>query len=329
MATYRQLNPDFYKADINPADKNRMAIEAGYSGTEDALNNANKERQGGGGTNASIGSSAGGVGGMGALTFTQPTLDLNSLYANLTKESGIKDIEGKISAQEQGYNAAMSKINDNPFLAESNRVGRGQKLTQDYTAAGANLRNDLATKKADIETRLNIATKQFDINSKQASDAFNQFQSLLSTGALDNATADDIANITRATGISSGMVQSAINAAKQAKVQDVKTEMIKYDDGTNQGYLIVNSQTGEIIKKDTIAPSEPKKGTKATETEMKESRIQTAKEAAQKGATLSQMFSLFGGILDPNLIYQIYNANSKYGPDTGKISNLKKYGVTQ
>lgn len=49
---------------------------------------------------------------------------------------------------------------------------------------------------------------------------------------------------------------------------------------------------------------------------------------ARKGATLSQMFSIYTGVVPPNEIYTLYNANSKYGADRGDIENLRKYGVT-
>jgi hypothetical protein len=50
------------------------------------------------------------------------------------------------------------------------------------------------------------------------------------------------------------MIQSAINAQN---AKNVKTETIKWDDGTNTGFAIINSQTGEIINKQTISASAP------------------------------------------------------------------------
>lgn len=194
------------------------------------------------------------TGGIGA-GFNQPTIDLPSIYKNLYESSGISGLEKELSDKTNAYNQAVSTINDNPFLSEANRVGRIQKLSTDFNNSIANLKNDVATKKADIETQLNIQTKQFDINSEQAKLALDQFNSLLESGAFNGASGEDIANITRATGLSSTMIQSAINATKE---KNIKTDVINYDDGTNVGFAVINTQTGEIISKNVIAGSKPK-----------------------------------------------------------------------
>lgn len=209
---------------------------------------------------AGVGGAGGGAGGMGTGgmsafgTGGASALNLPELYKSLYKSSGVSDLESQFSNMTKGYNDAQSKINDNPFLSEASRVGRIQKLTTDYNNSVANIKNDIATKKADIETQLNIQTKQFDIDSQMAKQAMDQFNTLLGSGALMNATGDDIAAITRSTGLSSNMITSAINASKSS---GAKTETIKYDDGTNQGFAIINSDTGEIISKQTLAGSKP------------------------------------------------------------------------
>ena len=193
----------------------------------------------------------------------QAGLNLPELYKSLTQSSGVGAIEADLSGKERAYNDAMSKINDNPFLSEATRVGRAQKLTTDYQNSIANLRNDITTRKADIETQLNLQTKQFDINSQAATQALEQFNSLLGMGALDNASGDDLANITRSTGLSSSAIQSAINARKEASKKDIDTQVISYDDGTNQGYAVINTATGDIINKQTVAASKPEKASKS------------------------------------------------------------------
>lgn len=287
--------------------------------------------------------SSGGAGvSAGVPAVATPTINLPSLYESLYKNSGITDVESKIAeinanlnSKQQAYNAATNNVNDNPFLSEAGRVGRNEKVKQSYESSIANdiaqlntVKNDIATKKADIETKLNLELKQFDINSSQAQQALSQFNTLLSMGALDGASGEDIANITRQTGLSSTMIGNAI-AAKSAKDNKVETVVQNYDDGVNQGFVIINKETGDIIAKENIATSKPKAAEKASEGDIKSEQVQIAKEAAQKGATVSQMFQLYSGVLDPDLIYQIYNANSKYGPDKGDVSTLAKYGVKQ
>ena len=207
--------------------------------------------------------------GTGALpVFNQPTIDLQKSYENLYSGSGIGDIESTISTKEKARNDALAKINDNPYFSEATRVGRVAKLDQIFQNDTASLRSDVATRKADLETRFGLQTKQFDINSQQAQQAFTQFSSLLSMGALDNASGVDLANITRATGLSSSQISSAIQATKDAKKKDVPTQIIQTDDGTNTGYAVINTQTGEIIKKETVGGSKPA-ATKATSTKAK------------------------------------------------------------
>lgn len=195
-------------------------------------------------------------------------LDLQKSYDELFKNSGITDTQSQIDAitkdleaRTVAKNTAEAKINDNPFYAEGTRVGRVAKLNDIYnkdvtatTAQQANLQSTIATKKADIETALNIKMKQFDIESQQAQQALANYNNLLSSGALDNADPATIAQITMSTGIPSSAIYSAIDANKAKNVQ---TSTISYDDGTNQGFAIINTKTGDVISRQVIAPSKP------------------------------------------------------------------------
>ena len=183
-----------------------------------------------------------------------PAIDLPNLYKSLQAGSGITEAEAQLSALTKAHNDAMSKINDNPWLSEATRVGRISKLATDYENKANAIKGDIAVKKADIETLLNLQTKQFDIQSNQAQQAMSQYNTLLNSGALNNASGEDIAAITRATGLSSSMIYGAIN---NKKINDVKTSTVSFDDGTNQGFAVINSQTGEIISRQIVAASKP------------------------------------------------------------------------
>lgn len=182
-------------------------------------------------------------------TPTTPTIDLQGLYNTYSKDAGIADLEGKITTKTQAYNDATSKINDNPYLSEADRVGRAEKLRMDYNNDIKVDQDALAMKQADVKLKLDLASKQFDINSKAATQEFERFNSLLSSGALNNAGGQDIANLALSTGLSTDMIQSAIKANKTKG-----SEMVKYDDGTNQGFAIVDKE-GNIVKKEIIAGS--------------------------------------------------------------------------
>jgi len=216
---------------------------------------------------AAAGGGGGGYGGGGGMGdfgsgsgagFTAPeVLNLPKLYESLYANSGIRELESELSAKEKQFIEAQGKINDNPFLSEGTRVGRVAKLDDLYQKRTANLRNDVATKKADIETKLNLETKQFDINSQAAQQAMNQFNTLLQMGALDNASGDDIANITRSTGLSSEAIRSAVQAQRQRNRQ---TQVIQTDDGESINAVVMDTQTGEIISSTRLASSKPAKG---------------------------------------------------------------------
>lgn len=185
--------------------------------------------------------------------FTAPApIDLPGLYETLKKNAGISELEQKMADKADAYAKQQSKINDNPYLSEASRQGRIQKLSIDYNNDIKNDQDLLAMKKADIEVSLNLQSKQFDINSQVARDALDRFNVLLQSGALDNASGDDIANITRATGLSSQAIMSAVSANKKKNQQ---TSVVSYDDGVNQGFAVIDTQTGEIISKQTIAAS--------------------------------------------------------------------------
>ncbi len=205
---------------------------------------------GGAGFDVSGGSSGGGgIGGAG-FGAVAPSLNLPDLYKSYSDNAGIGAKRDAITAAEKSFNDAKSKINDNPFLSEATRVGRIQKLTTDYNNSTAALQKDLAMTQADIQTKIDLQTKQFDINSQQSKAALDQFNTLLSMGALNGASGDDIAAITRATGISSGAIQAAI---KSSQKKDVKTQVItSTDDNGVVTASVINAETGEVIAKNNL-----------------------------------------------------------------------------
>lgn len=175
--------------------------------------------------------------------------DLTALYQNLYKDLGIADKEAKIAEAEKQYYEARNQISDNPFLSASSMDNRLRRLRQGYETETQPLQTQVATAKADLETQLNLQTKQFDINSQAAQQSLNQFNILLEAGALDNASGEDIASITRATGLSSGMIQAAVAANKQKNLS-----VSSYDDGENE-YFIAVDPMGNIVNWQYVGPS--------------------------------------------------------------------------
>ncbi len=228
----------------------------GYQGWDNASALANFRETGGAGKGGPTASGAGGV----SSFFKQPSIDLPSLYTNLYNTSGISTTEAQLTDKTSQYNEAVSKIKDNPYLSEATMSGRLSKLSDKFNADAQNIKNDIAMKKADLETKLNLQTKQFDIENQQSQQAIGQFNSLLSSGSLDNISGEDIANITRATGISSGVIQSAIKNSQQKGMQ---TSIQSYDDGINQGVKIITiDKFGNVTntKNEVIAASKTATG---------------------------------------------------------------------
>ena len=181
---------------------------------------------------------------------TPETPNFPEIYKGLQESSGVTKLEQDFADMTTSYNEAQSKINDNPFLSEANRVGRIQKLTMDYTNATANIQNQIATKKADVETQLNLQMRQFDIESTAAQNALSQAMSLLQAGALDNASGESIASLTRSTGIPSDMWYSAISANKK-KNANVGVQTFTAENGEVWA-VAIDGNTGDMIKKTSL-----------------------------------------------------------------------------
>lgn len=278
------------------------------------------------GTGTTGGGGATGISGFGVA----PTIDLPAIYSGLYQNLGIQDTEAQINGLTQKYYEARAKISDNPFLSASMIDQRLQRLDAKYKEQTQPLLDAVAQKKADVETQMNLQIKQFDINSQQAKDALNYFNTLLEAGALDNASGTDIANITRATGISSAMIQSAISSKKKEKI-DTQLVTSTADDGTVTASLI-NTQTGEVIKQSDLGRvGNQQTGDKTTATEAKEMIRQDIMNEAQAGATWDTIYQLavIGGI-DPRDAYNIYVSLGRYHPDTAtQKKDLERYGISQ
>ena len=263
------------------------------------------------------------------------TINLPKLYESLYASSGIRDIEADLSGKTNAYNTQVAKIKDNPYLSEATMTGRIKKLDDKFRADTELTQNNIAMKKADIETQLNLQTKQFDINNAQTKLAWDQFNSLLSAGALDNANGEDIAGLTRATGISSSMIQSAIGLSKEKNKPKVNTQVIQVDDGTNVSAVVINQDTGEVINKQVIGASEPKKttGGGATKTEIKAQETEQNKanltQSVKNGITLKSLVNAYSGVLSIEEIYRIYNQFSPFGNAKETLAEVKqgKYTV--
>lgn len=265
--------------------------------------------------------------GTGSLEIPQaPTIDLQQEYKSLYDSSGISDLEKELADKERAFTEAKGLNNDNPFLSEASRVGREAKLNELYDNRTKNLRDEIATKKADIETQLNLSLKQFDINSQQAQEGLSRLNTLLSLGALDNASGEQIAQLTRSTGISSEMINSAINSRKQSSIE---TQVITStaDNGVVTA-TVINPQTGDIIKQTSLGAIGNQQGGGSSSTKINEYEVKNELVSdIRNGKGVRDVFAIYSDLLDPNDILRIYNSNSPYGPAKESQQELQLLGV--
>lgn len=190
-----------------------------------------------------------GFAGTGIPTQQSAALNLPEVYQNLYKASGVSELENQYATMAKQFTDAKAKINDNPFLSEATRVGRVAKLEQLFNERTANLRDEIAVRKSDIDTQLNLQTKQYDINSQQSQMALDRLNTLLNLGALDTASSQDLVNLAQSTGLSTSAIQSAI---KTNKAKNLQTSIQSYDDGVNQGVKIFSiDEFGNIVNVQT------------------------------------------------------------------------------
>lgn len=223
----------------------------------------NKSTPSGGGgsapTNGGGGSIASMFGGTG-----QGSINLEEIYNakyNTPEIKAAKEaltaIDAKIAKEKADFEAARLLVDDNPFYSEATRQGKLQRLENKYNANASVFQTERAQQmeklgmlNTDAQNQLNLAMKQYDINSQEYQQQLSKLNMLLSSGAMAGATAEDIMQISSSTGIPTGMLQSMV----QKQTQDnIKTQVItSTNDAGVVTYAVVNQQTGEIISKQSL-----------------------------------------------------------------------------
>ncbi len=258
------------------------------------------------------------------------TLDITKMFANLHEQSGVSALEAELAEKERIFTEAKGDVTDNPYLSESSRAGREASLIKLHGERTKNLRDEIAVKKADTETKLNLALKQLDINSQATQQAWDQFNSLLNAGALDNASGEDVAGLVRATGIPSSMIYSAISVSRKSKEEKANTQVIQSTaDSGEVTVSVINSDTGEIISQQSLGMIGNKQtGGKTSQAE----QVQLIKDdlinEIRGGTNIETTFQYGGASLDPNDILRLYNLYSPYGVAQSSDEDLlESYGV--
>jgi hypothetical protein len=137
-----------------------------------------------------------GAGTAGATVPATPTINLSQKYSDLYATSGISDLETQLNDYTTKYTEALAKINDNPFLSEATRVGRVRKIEELYQDRVANIQNQIASKKTDIQNQLSIAEKQYQYETEAQRNAAEQAASASKKNTQTIQSTDDSGNVT-------------------------------------------------------------------------------------------------------------------------------------
>jgi hypothetical protein len=244
-----------------------------------------------------------GSGGNGFSSPNAPTVNLQSVYDNALNGANVQGLQAEADAVQKqiddrrvALTDATGKINDNPFYSEATRVGRVAKLNDVANSDINNFTNQLgiatgkvSSAKADAQVKLNIATQQYNIDDQAYQQSVNMFNQLLTSGALNGVSSDDIGQISVATGLPISVVHSIIETSKSSQN---KPSLMTVDDGINQQVVAVSSD-GTILSKNILGPSVAKTtgGGGAADTKA------TEKQAASD--MLTEIYTTFQKLVGP------------------------------
>lgn len=200
-------------------------------------------------------------------------IDLQKLYdqANNTPEiqaanTKIKEITDRLTAQRKAVADQESLIADNPRYSASTMTGKISKLRDKAARDEQNIINELnlaqsslATLQGDAKVKVDIATKQYDINRQDYQDNLARFNMLVSSGALTGSNGADLASIGSSIGLSPSMIQGIIEKQKK---DAIKPKVITSTDNNGNVTLVaVDEATGNIISKQSLGVIDQTKGT--------------------------------------------------------------------
>jgi len=229
------------------------------------------------------------------------SIDLNKMYESAINAPEITTLEQEITSKKAALTTAMTNINDNPYYSEATRTGHLAKLQLTANAEISDLNDQLVQKKADVQTKLNIAMKQYDINNQEYQNNIQRLNLLISSGALLNASGTDIASIALATGMSTSMVKGI---QTKMKSELVKPQVITdTNDAGVSTVSIIDANTGKLISQTSLGAT---------------GKVTRPKEATTKeviSALDSAMFTVVGG--DQKISPENYIAERNYAAGLG------------
>ena len=193
----------------------------------------------------------GGGGGEGlGITPPQQPFDLQKIYDAAQNNPELVGVKAEYDKKQQELIEAESMINDNPFFSEATRVGRIAKLREKATQELQRLEGVISRFEGDARTKMDIALKQYDINSQEYQKNLQYLNTLISTGAIAGANEADLSQLASMTGISSNMLKSVIAKANQGEPPQIVTS-IGEDGALN--VIAVDPRSGNIVNTSRVA----------------------------------------------------------------------------
>ena len=203
-------------------------------------------------------SSGSGSSGMSSTSSGMPTININELYQKELNSPDITNLQKEIDTKKQGYNTAVTNINDNPYASEATRVGKIRRLDESAQKEIQSLEGNLAQRKADAQVKMNIAMQQYQVDSQSYQNELNKLNMLISSGALLNANSSDIAQVAMATGLTTSMVRSI---QSKMKSDQIKPQVItSTNDAGVVTVSVVDGNTGQIIGQNSLGAIGNKQG---------------------------------------------------------------------
>jgi hypothetical protein len=258
------------------------------------------------GISTGMGTAGGETGTAGATATTTGSAEINLIdqQQKLFDESGITDLNKQIADTQASIDTKKAEAdkrrketNENPFLSEASRVGAIRKIDEALNdslmtdeAKITNLQNQVTTKTNAINEKLNLQIKQYDIDRLARKDNFDMINSLLSAGALQYATPQDLANLAANAGIPVSFLKGMITQGSSEDLM-ISTE-------TSAGGVVtvlgIDKKTGKIVSQKTAGaigkPSSSGDGTESLTASQKREVVVKAREALAGVDTNGDMY---------------------------------------
>lgn len=203
------------------------------------------------GSSAAGSPSAGANGFSGASMFSgQPAVpNLSEIYNSLFNTPEFQAKKDEVTKVETARDEAISEIQNNPWFSQATRGGKIAGINSDAERKLTRINGELTRMSTDAQVKYNIQVNQYTMNREAYNDQLNLFTSLLNAGAFTNASEQDKAQWSLATGIPTSMMDSILQTQKS---KDLTLQT--FDDGINT-YVIALDPSGTVVNRTILGQS--------------------------------------------------------------------------